>query len=112
MLIHSTINSEIFARVYFRESSHMQSFVKIKSLRNAEITLSFTDICKLCPRCEFLASQMCLLTLIAKKKTSENFRIYSTLFPVEGIGKFFLCCFLFQFYCIIFYIKYFPAKTT
>ena len=33
---------------YFRETSHMRSFVKIKSSRNGEITLSFTDICKSC----------------------------------------------------------------
>ena len=35
--------TEIFARVYFRETAHMRSFVKIKSLRNGEITLSFID---------------------------------------------------------------------
>ena len=28
---------------YFRETSHMRSFVKIKSSRNGEITLPFTD---------------------------------------------------------------------
>ena len=38
-----TVDSEIFARVYFRETSHMRSFVKIKSSRNCEINLSFTD---------------------------------------------------------------------
>ena len=38
---------------YFRETSHMQSFVKIKSSRNVEITLSFTDMIKACPSCEF-----------------------------------------------------------
>ena len=30
----------------FRETSHVRSFVKIKSLGNGEITLSFTDIGK------------------------------------------------------------------
>ena len=55
----------------------MRSFVKIKSSRNAEITLSSTDICKSSPSREFLASQMCLLTLFAKIN-SKNFRIYST----------------------------------
>ena len=57
----------------FRETSHVRSFVKRKSSRNATITLSFTDICKSCPICEFLASQMCLLTLIAKIKFSRKF---------------------------------------
>ena len=36
-------NSESFARFYFRETSHMRSFVKIKSARNVEIRLSITD---------------------------------------------------------------------
>ena len=31
--------------------------MKIKSSQNAEITLSFTDICKSCPSREFLVSQ-------------------------------------------------------
>ena len=41
----NTVNAEIFARVYFRETSHMhmRSFVKIKSSQNGEITLSLTD---------------------------------------------------------------------
>ena len=51
----------------------MRSFVKIKSSRNAEITLSFTDICKSCPSRELSASQMCLLTLFAKIKFSRKF---------------------------------------
>ena len=38
-----TVNSENFARVYFRETSHMRSFEKTKSSRNSEITLSFSD---------------------------------------------------------------------
>ena len=29
---------------YFRETSHMRSFVKIKSSRNAEITMSLIDM--------------------------------------------------------------------
>ena len=51
----------------------MQSFVKIKSLRNGEITLSFTDAGKLCPSREFLVSQICLLTLFMKIKFSRKF---------------------------------------
>ena len=40
-----TVNSEIFAWVYFCETSHMymRSFVKIKPTRKSKITLSFTD---------------------------------------------------------------------
>ena len=43
-----TVNSEIFARIlfslgfYFHETSHMGSFVKIKSLTIGEVILSFT----------------------------------------------------------------------
>ena len=39
----NTVNLEFFARVYFRETSHMGSSVKIKSSRIGEITLSFID---------------------------------------------------------------------
>ena len=39
---------------YFRETSHMRSFVKIKSSQNGEITLSTTDIVKSCSRRDFL----------------------------------------------------------
>ena len=48
----STVNSEIFPRVYFRETSHKRSFVKMKSSRNGEIIMSFTDIGKSCPKQE------------------------------------------------------------
>ena len=58
------------ARVLFRENSQMRSFVIIKSSRNGEITLSFTDVGKLCPSRGFLVSQICLLTLFAKIKFS------------------------------------------
>ena len=51
----------------------MQSFVKIKSSRNGEITLSLTDIEKSCPSREYLALQICLLTLFAKIKFSQKF---------------------------------------
>ena len=47
--------------------------MKIKLLRNGEITLSFTDIGKSCPSFEFLMPQICLLTLFAKKKFSQKF---------------------------------------
>ena len=38
---------------YFRETSHMQSFVKIKSFRFLAITLLFTDMGKSCPSPNF-----------------------------------------------------------
>ena len=44
----------------------MRSFVKIKSSRNDEITLSIAYIGKSCTSREFLAPQECLLTLFAK----------------------------------------------
>ena len=67
-----TVNSEIFARFYFRETSHRRSFVKINSLRNGEINLSFTDIDKSCTSRKFLTSQIGLLTLFAKIKFSRK----------------------------------------
>ena len=48
-----TVNSEIFARVLFS-----RNFVKIISSRNAEITLSFTDIGKSCPSSDFSVANM------------------------------------------------------
>ena len=51
----------------------MRSFVKIKSSRNGEITLSFTDLGKSYHSREFLTSQICLVTLFAKIKFSRKF---------------------------------------
>ena len=45
----------------------MRSFGIIKSSRIGEIILSFTDIGKSRPSCEFSASQICVLTLILAK---------------------------------------------
>ena len=67
-----TVNSEIFARVYFRET-YMRSFVTNKPSRIGEITLSFTDIGKSGSSCEFLTPQICLLTIFAKIKFSRKF---------------------------------------
>ena len=39
--------------LYFREASHMRSLVQMKSSRNGEITLSFTDISESYPSHEF-----------------------------------------------------------
>ena len=68
MIKKNTVNSEIFARVLFS-----QSFVKIKSLQNGEITLLFPDEGKLCPSRDILMSQICLFTLFAKIKFSRKF---------------------------------------
>ena len=44
----------------------MRSFAKVKPIRNAKITLSFTDIGKSCPSPKSLTPQICLLKLFAK----------------------------------------------
>ena len=58
--IVDTVNSENFARVLFSRNFayHMRSFVKIKSSRNGEITLPFTDIGKPCPSRDFYVANM------------------------------------------------------
>ena len=53
----------------------MQSFVKIKPLKNSDVTLLFTDIGKSCPSREFLTSEICLFTIFAKIKFSQKFQI-------------------------------------
>ena len=63
---------EIFARVYFRETSHMRSFVKITYSRIGKITLSFTDEDKSCHSHEFKPRKY-VLTLFAKMKLSRKF---------------------------------------
>ena len=63
--ISNTVDSEILARVYFRETSR-RSFVKIKPSRNGKITLAFTDVGNSCPKREFLTWQICRLTQFAK----------------------------------------------
>ena len=58
---------------YCKFGNFRECFVKIKSSRNAEITLSANDIGNSCPSGEFLVSQMCLLTLwFAKIKFSRK----------------------------------------
>ena len=56
----------------------MRSFVKIKSSRIGDITLSFTAICKSGSYNEYLASQICHLLLFAKIKLSQKFPNYSS----------------------------------
>ena len=69
----NTVNSEIFARVYFRETSRMWSFAKIKPSWNGENTLSFADEGKSYQSRDFLTRQICLLAPIAKIKFSRQF---------------------------------------
>ena len=64
--INITVNSEIFPRVYFRETLRVQSFAKIKPSRNGEIILSFSDLDKSGPSRNFFTSQIFLLTPFAK----------------------------------------------
>ena len=48
--------------------------MKIKSSRNGEIILSFTDIGKSCPSRDFLTTQIWLFWLFAKLKFSRKFQ--------------------------------------
>ena len=57
----------------FREGLFSRSFVKMKSSRFRANTLSFTDTGKSWPSREFLASQICLLSLFAIMKFSRIF---------------------------------------
>ena len=36
-LFQLSVNSEVFAKFYFREASHMQNFVKIELSRNGSV---------------------------------------------------------------------------
>ena len=49
----------------------MRSFVKIKSSRNGENILPFTNIGKSCPSRDFLMSKIGTLTLFAKIKEND-----------------------------------------
>ena len=53
----------------------MRSFVKIKSSRNGEITLWFTDAGKLCPSQESLTRQIYLFTLYLKINSFGNTQV-------------------------------------
>ena len=64
----------------------LRSFVKIKSSRIGEITLSFTDIGISRPCHEFSRLQICVLMLFAKIK-------FSRIFPnLQYNIKFVVCC--------------------
>ena len=66
--------------LYFRETSHMRSFVKIKPSPNGKITLSIIDIGKPCFSHKFFTSLICLLMLFAKIKFSRKFPNLQYLF--------------------------------
>ena len=69
LLIHCLLYIRKFLPgFYFRETSQMRSFVKIKPSQNGGINLSFTDVGKSCQNREFLTWQICFLTLFAKNK--------------------------------------------
>ena len=59
--------------LYFRETLHMQSFMKIKPLQNGKITLLFIDIGTSCLSRKFFTSLICLLILFTKIKFSRKF---------------------------------------
>ena len=64
---------------YFCKTLHVQSFVKIKSSHNGEITLSFTDIGKACHSPEFQMSlrNMSFNAIRENKILAKKIRIYS-----------------------------------
>ena len=51
----------------------LRSFLKTKSSRNGDITLSFIDIGKSCPCRNFLTAHICVLTLFVNIKLSRKF---------------------------------------
>ena len=70
----------------------MQSFVKIKPLRNGENSLSYTDVGKSCQRHELLTWQICLLTLLVKINHAKIFEIYSIITMVSKSCVKHICC--------------------
>ena len=57
----------------------MLSFVKIKSSRNGEVTLSFTDEGKSCHSREFFTSQICLFMPIRENKILAKISEFTVL---------------------------------
>ena len=78
----------------------MRRFVKIKSSRNGEITLSCTDIGKSCPSRQFLTLQICLLALIAKTNSCK--KIPDLQYSVKQN----VCLAFFGYYLIVEYMPY------
>ena len=52
----------------YRTPLYMQSFTKIKTSQNGDITLPFTDVSNSCSSPEFLTMQICLFKLFEKIK--------------------------------------------
>ena len=73
---YTSVNSENFAKVLFSQNfADTRSFVKIKTLRNEEITLQFTDVGKSCPSHKFLMSQSCMLMLFLNFNAISEFTV-------------------------------------
>ena len=53
--------------------------LKIKTLRNNNITLLFTDVGKPCTSHTFLTLQLCLIMLFSKNKILPNFSKFTVL---------------------------------
>ena len=68
----ATVNSDNFAKFYFRETSHLRSFAKIKHCKIMVKSLSFTDVGKPGSSREFLMSQICLLMLFLENEVLAN----------------------------------------
>ena len=85
-MLQGTVSSEILARFLFS-----RRFVKNNS-QKGEITLPFIDVGKRCSSREFLTSQACISTLLAR----ENIIL-------PKISKFtvHVACFDFRIFCII-----------
>ena len=74
----NTVNSEIFARTLFSRNFAYAKFRENKTLD--KLQNHSVVICKPCLSGEFFTSLICRLILFAKKKSRENFRIYSMAF--------------------------------
>ena len=83
MFILDNVNSEIIARFLIFAK---RSFVKIKSSRNGEITLPFTDVGKSCSSRELLASHTCTFVVYRYSKSKIIAKISE--FTVHVVSSF------------------------
>ena len=72
------------AGVLFSQNFAYAKFCGIKSLQNAEIILSFTDIGKSCPSPKFLRSQICHFNAIHENKISRKFPDLQYIYKQSG----------------------------
>ena len=61
----------------------MRSLVKIRSLKNGKITLSFTDAGKSCPSCEFLVSPIMSFNAICENKILAKISRFTVIIGEE-----------------------------